>query len=328
MRIPKMILTIARRKLYGWKRACALALVCAAVAITASGQTFQTLVSFDVWNGYSPASSLIQGLDGNLYGTTDWGGAYYAGTIFKITPEGALKSLHSFCAPYRCADGAYFATLVQATDGNLYGTALSGGAYYYGTVFKITSSGTLTPLHAFNSSDGAYPSTPLVQATDGNFYGTTAKGGDLTCNAPDGCGTIFKITPQGTLRTLHRFHSDPLAPQGPFPSGLIQGTDGNFYGTTLEGGALGTSGQGTVFKMTPSGVLTTLYTFCAQGYPCLDGVGTGQVLVQGTDGNFYGTTFQGGTSNTGTAFKITPEGVLTTLHSFSGTDGTGPTWLI
>lgn len=199
--------------------------------------------------------------------------------------------------------------LVQGTDGNFYSTTDLGGANGNGTVFKITPAGTLTTLHNFDGTDGSVVFAGLVLATDGNFYGTAEFGGTSNVCGP-GCGTVFKITPTGTLTTLHDFKGT----DGSYPGPLIQGADGNFYGITGGGGA---NGDGTVFKLTHSGTLTTLYSFCAQS-GCTDGSGPNSpmALVQGSDGNFYGTTFSGGTNNAGTVFKITPSGTLTTLYSF------------
>jgi uncharacterized repeat protein (TIGR03803 family) len=176
---------------------------------------------------------------------------------------------------------------------------------------------TFTTLHSFDSTDGATPFAGLILATDGNLYGTT--GGQGT----SGGGTVFKITPSGTLTTLYNFCARANCTDGNIPiAGLVQATNGNFYGTTLGGGVFL---EGTVFEITPSGALTTLYTFCAQTN-CTDGQAPGSALVQGTDGNFYGTTALGGsgTPPVGTVFKITPSGSLTTLHSFDRTDGEQP----
>jgi uncharacterized repeat protein (TIGR03803 family) len=202
------------------------------------------------------------------------------------------------------------AALFQAANGDFYGTTYYGGTSgNYGTVFKITPGGTLTTLHNFCSqtdcTDGQYPDAGLVQATNGDFYGTTQ-------GAANKRGTVFKITPNGTLTTLYRFCSQTNCTDGALPNGLVQDTNGDFYGTT-DGG--GTNNHGTVFKITPSGTLTTLYRFCSQTH-CADGYGpTG--LVQDTNGDFYGTTSSGGANrDKGTVFKITPGGTLTTLYSF------------
>jgi uncharacterized repeat protein (TIGR03803 family) len=189
----------------------------------------------------------------------------------------------------------------------------------------VTSAQTFTTLYTFCSrggnqcTDGDRPIAGLVQGTDGNFYGTTVYGGANICNDIGPCGTVFKITPDGKLTTLHSFDEA----DGEFPyAGLIQATDGNFYGTTSQGGAnCAYNGCGTIFSITPSGSLTTLYSFCSQPH-CPDGAFPYVGLVQGTDGNFYGTMpFDGANGNYGTVFKIIPTGALTTLHSFDGTDG-------
>jgi uncharacterized repeat protein (TIGR03803 family) len=271
--------------------------ICAATAIAAPAQTFTSLHSFNGTDGSGPWAGLIQATDGNFYGTTNAGGAYGRGTVFKITTGGQLTTLYSFCSLQNCLDGSTpYAGLVQATDGNFYGTTSGGGIYGQGMVFKITPGGLLTPLHSFDSTDGANPTAGLIQATDGNFYGTTNRGGN-------GSGTIFKITPEGTLTTLYSFCAQTNCPDGGLPyAGLIQASDGNFYGTTYGYGSVGE----TVFKITPGGTLTTLYT----------GLNPYGGLLQASDGNFYGTSVNGGAYGPGAVFKITPEGTLTTLNSF------------
>ena len=291
--------------------------------ITPSG-TLTTLYSFcsqsNCSDGYRPFASLLQAMDGNFYGTTIFGGATRGecsggcGTVFKITSSGTLTTLYSFCSQSGCTDGSWPGdSLVQAADGNLYGTASSGGPGNYGTVFKTTSGGTLTTLNGFNGADGARPTTAgVVRGTDGNFYGTTLYGG---ANA---AGAVFKITPSGTLTTLHSFCSQGGCADGEWPyAGLLQATDGNLYGTTHLGGPYG---GGTIFKITPSGTLTLLYSFCSQSQ-CTDGQEPFAGLIQATDGNFYGTTQLGGAQGAGTAFEITPSGTLTTLYSFCSQSG-------
>jgi uncharacterized repeat protein (TIGR03803 family) len=320
-----------------WKKTCAALLLSAASTIVSPAQTFTTLASFCVRShtcgigpGYGP---LVQGLDGNFYGTTEGGGVTQHGTVSKITTNGAITILHSFGQNTGTApEGG----LVLATNGNFYDTTELGGAKQYGTVFKITPDGTLTTLHSFNDADGANPSAGLVQVTDGALYGTTQAGG------ANRKGTVFKITPNGTFTTLYSFCSrtdcadgeDPLAP-------LVQASDGNLYGTTFQGGAsvpgCGGFGCGTLFKITLNGTLTTLYSFCSQTN-CIDGAFPyAGALIQATNANLYGTTFQGGQSGSGcrlgeagcgTLFKITTSGMLTTLYNFCSqtncTDGAIP----
>jgi uncharacterized repeat protein (TIGR03803 family) len=351
------------------KTACLLLMFCIATAIASSAQTFKTLVTFDGANGGLPVWALVQGTDGDFYGSTGFGGTGNSGTIFKITPagklttlqglglshiavqatdgdfygttpdggpkaagtiftitsKGTLTTLYTFCSQTQCSDGdSPYGGVIQATDGNFYGTTAGGGSDNDGTIFRITAGGTLTTLYNFNSH--GFPGTALVQGTDGNFYGATSDGG------ANSDGTIFKVSPKGKLTTLHTFDFK----DGKFPyDALIQAADGNFYGTTYTGGANDPQscegiGCGTVFRITPSGKLTTIYNFCAQTN-CADGQWPSGSLVQATDGNFYGTTEAGGAHGTncpfgicGTVFKITPKGKLTTLHSFAGTDGSDP----
>jgi uncharacterized repeat protein (TIGR03803 family) len=293
-----------------------------------SGGIVDTIYSFCVQSncedGATPLAGLALGSDGNFYGTTVGGGANDFGTVFKITLEGTLTTLHSFDN----LDGAYpWAGVIQATDGNFYGTTKEGGgggvcegSIDCGTVFKITPSGKLTTLYSFSCTlgdcaNGVEPVDALLQASDGNFYGTTSGTGT------SGFGTIFKITPDGDLTTLYVFigninGAQPFAP-------LIQGTNGNLYGTTAESGGFG-GGYGSIFEITLNGVLTTLHSFDET-----DGAVPIAPLLQGTDGNLYGTAAYGGTGTLcsfgcGTVFRMTTEGVFTLLHSFDLTDGAGP----
>jgi uncharacterized repeat protein (TIGR03803 family) len=254
------------------------------------------------------------------------------------------KLLHSFAGG---TDGnSPESSVIQASDGNFYGVTLYGGgktgcgnASGCGTVYKISPSGVETVLHAFNGvTEGALPFGELTEGSDGNFYGTTFAYEALTDCATvysTGCGTVFKITPSGTLTTLYSFTggadgSNPAA-------GVIEGSDGNFYGTASVGGNLNACtkdgpGCGTIFKITPSGTFTTLHTFCAQS-GCPDGEFPDGGLIQGSDGNFYGTAQQGGDnsclatykSGCGTVFKISSSGTFFTVYLFEGgTDGATP----
>ena len=290
--------------------------------ITPSG-TLTRLYSFcaqsGCGDGIGPIGALLQATDGSFYGTTRDGGAHYGGTVFKVTPSGTLTTLYSFCVNSDCPDGeAPYAALLQATDGNFYGTTVSGGAYGYGTIFKIAASGNLSTLYSFNWTDGANPYAALIQAPDGDFYGTTVNGTGFY-----GAGSVFKITLSGTLTTLHSFCSQSQCADGALPyAPLLAATDGNFYGTTNTDGAYE---AGTVFKITPAGTLTTLRSFALKE----DGQNPYAGLVEATDGNFYGTTFGGGSGTScsdgcGTIFMITPRAALTTLHDFDGTDGGNP----
>jgi uncharacterized repeat protein (TIGR03803 family) len=312
--------------------------------VTAAG-TLTIVYSFCVQtycpDGAEPYGGLAQGPDGNFYGTTFYGGDYYDGAVFRVTPQGKLTVLHSFkgsdgsnpiAGVAQAKDGAFYGTtsglvgggygtvfkitpngkfttlhnfdgsdgaepydaLVQAANGVLYGTTLGGGGGG-GTIFKIAPRGKLTTLHIFGSTDGFYPYGGLLQATDGNFYGTTSGGG---YRGDRGAGTVFKITARGKLTTLHSFRGSPFEGAAPY-AGLVQASDGNFYGTTVVGGAKeGCNGNpcGTIFKITSRGKLTTLYNFCSK-IGCSDGYAPYGGLVQGTDGTFYGTTFRGGTSS-------------------------------
>src|SRR5215472_14451829 len=292
--------------------------------IGSRAQTFETLVTFSGANGGLPTWPLVQGMDGNLYGSTSYGGTGQ-GTIFRINSAGQLTTLYNFCSLTSCEDGQYpYGGVIEATDGNFYGTTAGGGTNNYGTVFRITPAGMLTTLVSFSSVGLA--GTGVIEGTDGDFYGTTSNGGSL------GDGTIFRVTRQGTLTVLHTFQFT----DGKFPyDALIQGVDGNFYGTTYSGGSGNSStcqgiGCGTIFKMTPSGSFATLYSFCSQAN-CADGQWPSGGLVQGTDGSFYGTTQALGAYGEscpfgicGTVFKITSSGTLTTLHSFDTTDGSAP----
>jgi uncharacterized repeat protein (TIGR03803 family) len=291
--------------------------------LTAAGVE-TTLYSFPPNNTteFTDSSSLIQGSDGNFYGTTMTGSN---GVVFKVTPSGVGSTLYAFAGG---TDGSFSANssptaLSEGQDGNFYGTTPLGGAKGDGTVFKVSPAGVETVLYSFAATADGYSPSTLMQGRDGNFYGTSAGGaGDS--------GTFFKATPAGALATVYSFNTSP---EGQKPAGLILGSDGNLYGTTLSGGA---RNRGTVFKITPAGTETSLYSFTGgAGGNLGDGGSPGDsdfsgggatVLTQGSDGDLYGTTQNGGESDYGTVFKLTPAGVETVLYAFAGgVDGAHPT---
>lgn len=291
------------------KTAYAVLVLCAMTATSLPAQTFTTLFSFNGSDEAYPKAGLVQGTDGNFYGVAS--NSLQVGTsgaIFKITTAGALTTLYSFSE----ATGVFPSAGLVEAKGDFYGTTQQGGAAFGGTVFKITSSGILTTLYSFSNGgvDGSYPYAGLTLA-NGNFYGTTESGG--INNGSGGFGTVFKITSTGTLTTLYSFCAQTGCADGANPyAGLVQIAGGNFFGTTASGGA---HGQGTVYEITPSGALTTLYSFCAQS-GCTDGANPYAGLVLASNGDLYGTTQYGGTDGWGTMFRITPSGALKTLYSF------------
>ncbi|MGH9497721.1 MAG: choice-of-anchor tandem repeat GloVer-containing protein [Terriglobales bacterium] len=207
-------------------------------------------------------------------------------------------------------DPGWMGLFAQGRDGNLYSTTQTGGTDNCGAAFQLTPAGKLTTLYSFlNQNDGCFPNSGLTLGIDGSLYGTTSAGGSV------GAGTVFKIASSGKFTLLHTFNGTTEGVQAEVPP--IQGLDGNFYGTTSDGG-----GEifGTVYKMTPAGKLTVIYTF-----PGTSGLAYPMGVTLGTDGNFYGTALGGGANRYGGVFKITPQGKLTVLHSFSSTpDGQTP----
>jgi uncharacterized repeat protein (TIGR03803 family) len=223
------------------------------------------------------------------------GGAFGFGAIFRITPTGDFSILHSFDSMDGARPGA---ALIQASDGDFYGTTQIGGTHDFGTVFKITANGALTTLHTFNSSDGAQPVAPLIQTKDGILYGTTATGGTSSSCPRGGCGTIFQITTKGKLTTLHSF----VSIDGGYPAGaLAQDSDGNTFSTTTFGGGdrICPQGCGTIFAINSRTVLDVLHDF-----DLADGEIPEGGLFQATNGTFYGTSFSGGGGSDGTIFSL------------------------
>jgi uncharacterized repeat protein (TIGR03803 family) len=311
-----------------WKSICTFLLFCAAATIGSFAQTFTTLVSFDGSNGGNPQQALVQGLNGNLYGTTTGGdSAHQFGTVFEMTPAGTLNTLHTFSGG---SDGLVPLGLVQASSGNfLYGTTLGQGTgcarVDCGTVFKITPSGTLSTLHVFNSADGSEPTT-LMLGIDGNLYGATSRGGNIkSCvnNFTAGCGTVYKVTPAGQLTTLYAFCLQQQCADGALPRTLIQAGNGMFYGITYVGGSPTCKlsnlapGCGTLYEISASGTFKVLHLFGGS-----EGVGPVS-LIQGADGQLYGTTSSGGENGWGTIFTVGRSGTVTPLHAFSPSEGGG-----
>jgi len=267
------------------------------------------------------ASSLILGSNGNFYGSTYVGN----GTIFEITPAGKLTTLYTFCSQPNCADGlSPYGSPLQGMDGNLYGTTQGGGANGAGTIYRLTPSGKLTTLYNFASlpdwADGGAPNSGVIQDASGDLYGTTDIGGEGNgCQLPSvgstGCGTVYKLSPSGALTTLYTFCSLSNCADGQYTEGpLTLGSDGNLYGTTPLGGA---GQEGTAFRLTLSGTLTTLHSFCTETN-CADGK-VPSSLIQASDGNFYGATYGGNGTNGvgGSIFQITPSGAFSVLYTNS-----------
>jgi uncharacterized repeat protein (TIGR03803 family) len=270
--------------------------------LTSDG-TYSTLANFATSNGSTPMSSLIEDTSGNLYGSTLLGGGTRKrGSIFRVTKAGVLTTLHGFDT--RDDDGNdLYGGLVLDANGNLYGTASTGGQDKGGTVFKRSTNGTLTVLHRFSNLDHSDPRGNLAWDHDGNLYGTTYAGN----------GSVFRVNSDSSFDLLHSFNgangSKPYA-------GVTMGPDGNFYGTTESGGA---NNMGTIYRITPLGGHTLLYSFDgATGRAPLAG------LTLASDGNFYGSTSAGGANGKGTLFQIHPSGGFNILYSFSGPEGETP----
>jgi len=276
----------------------------------ASAQIYKNLVSFNGTDGAQPEYAILsQGRDGNLWGTTQTGGAAGFGTGFRLTPAGVLSY-----ASFDGSGGTQPASgVILGSDNNLYGVTPSGGMNGLGTVFKMSVTGGMSILYSFDGTHGSTPVGSLTLGVDHNLYGVTEGGGSST-NCTGGCGTIFKITLNGILTALHSF--DSLHGAAPL-AGLTQGNDGNLYGTTSTGGQ---NGFGTVFRITPSGSFILLFQF-----DFTNGATPAASLVQGSDGTFYGTTRSGGTGF-GCIFYVTLDGTVFTLWNFTGgRDGGTPT---
>ncbi|MGI8967248.1 MAG: choice-of-anchor tandem repeat GloVer-containing protein [Limisphaerales bacterium] len=291
-----------------------------AFASSLHAQTFELLHTFSPFlEGDYSRARLVQGSNGNFYGSTFYGGSdINRGTLFKITPNGVFTRL----VVLDDLTGWVEAEMIEGNDGNFYGTSSLGGVTGNdGMVFKLAPDGIRTTVASFSFPNGWVADSGVIQARDGNFYGTTLYGGAYGDNYGT-YGTVFKMTPNGSLTTMVSFAGTNGANPG---GGLMQASDGNVYGTTRFGGDLrgGTSfGAGTVFRMTPEGLLTTLVIF---NYT--NGAGSSRRMIQASDGLLYGSTAEGGIGH-GTIFKMTTNGVLTTLVAFDGTNGAGSPALI
>jgi uncharacterized repeat protein (TIGR03803 family) len=278
----------------------------------AQAQTFTVLYAFgNGTDGGTPYAGLVRDSAGNLYGTTFAGGSGSGGTVFRVDPTGKETVLHNF---KRKADGASpIAGLVRGPAGALYGTTVEGGASNYGTVFKLSKTGKETVLHSFNSQDGSYPDAGLLRDSAGNLYGATVEGG------ASNLGTVFQLDTTGKQTVLHSFAGGADGKFSYVYGSLVRDVAGNFYGTTLAGGA---ANYGIVFKLDTTGQETVLYNFTGGadgGYPYAG-------LVLDKKGNLYGTTYVGGVPGQGTIFKLTTSGKEIVLYSFTGgADGGNPT---
>jgi uncharacterized repeat protein (TIGR03803 family) len=360
-----------------------LAAVLLAITIPARAQTFTTLATFNSTTGEYPGTPLVQGLDGNLYGTTFDYGAYGGGTFFQLTLAGTINPLYNFCYNDNsgCPDGAYpQGTIALGTDGNFYGVT-EGGFYAsagQGTVYKVTPAGSMTVLHSFcmaTCTDGAYPTLGLTMSRSGDFYGLSnapedsenfygqvfkisasgtfhnvltvcpgtlcpadagpigslllSSGGALVGPGPSAGynsspGALYSMTPSGVPTVVYNFCDDSTCHDGGgyMRTPVAQSASGQIYGTFVQGGAgaycTQSGGCGTAFRVTPTGVFTKLHDFCSQA-GCADGFNASPLLLA-SDGNYYGTTGEGGAHGKGVLFRIASSGRFSVVHSFAPTD--------
>ncbi|MGB9197871.1 MAG: choice-of-anchor tandem repeat GloVer-containing protein [Terriglobales bacterium] len=300
---------------FSWKPTLAvLTFVCVFLLVavrSAQAQSETVLYSFlGEPDGANPVTAVTLDAAGNLYGTTDNGGTAGLGTVFKLAPDGKETVLYSFAVQ---ADGANpFAGLVRGKKGYLYGATLYNSDSY-GTLYKVSPKGVHTVLYAFTGgADGADPyGENLILDKAGNLYGTGYSGGTFEY------GVVFELSAAGTESVLYSFTGGT---DGGRPyAGVVEDKHGNFYGTTLQGGAFG---LGTVYKVTASGTETVLHSFAGGS----DGATPYGGVILDSKGNLYGTTAGGGSSNAGIVFKLSPSGTETVLYAFAGgPDGANPT---
>lgn len=305
----------------------ALSILALTLLVTAaSAQTFSVFYTFNFTDGSSPNGGLILDAAGNFYGTTQFGGSSNRGVIFKLSPTGQETVLYTFTGS---TDGGIpIGRLIRDSKGNLYGITSVGGdaTCSCGTVFELTTSGSLKVLHAFlGGTDGAQnsgqPELGLVMI-NGDLYGSASFGGVSGCDGNLGCGVLFKVTLNGVETVLYRFTGQA---DGAFPQDLITDTAGNIYGAT--GGSYMPGNGGTLFKLDTTGTLTTLYTF-PEG---AQGTSPRWRLIRSPKGVFYGVTQFGGNTTTcavgsvgcGVAFSVSAQGVEHVLHTFGEQAGDG-----
>jgi uncharacterized repeat protein (TIGR03803 family) len=279
--------------------------------IQLDGTGYAVVHSFNSSGGYSPSAVLVQGSDGALFGTTQFGGSGGFGTVFRINTNGTgFGELYAFGSATNDPQSPQ-APLIQGTDGALYGTSVAGGASAvggdsgYGTVFKINTNGTgMTVLHSFmpTGGDGQRPFTAgLVQRSNGVLYGITQEGGNQATGGSSGFGTVFRLNPDGTGYTiLHSFN--PAAGDGKYPnSSLVIGNDGALYGSTEMGGS---NNLGVVFRLEPDSSNYTVLHHLKAG--SADGSNPKAPLVRASDGGLFGTAQFGGDRNFGVIFRLGP----------------------
>jgi len=306
--------------------ACSSTFKCGVIFRFSLTSGLQVIHYFRGSDGGNPVTGLIAA-EGGFYGTTYYGGAGFGGTVFRLSAAG-LSTVYAFGAS---GEGQQPNSLIQASDGNLYGTTESGlGAAAFGAIFRLTPGGALTTLKAYNGRHPAEGILPqgIIEASDHNFYGVVGQGGSTTA-----LGSIFQLSPTGQYHTLHTFRRSD---GGILDAGLIQANDDNFYGVTSAGGdprychSAVVPGCGTVFRIASDGAFTVLHRFIQS-----DGASPNAELFQAADGLLYGSTYGGGPFTTcpgspianlgcGTIFRLSLGGSFTTLYSFDGFDGANP----
>ena len=292
--------------------AITIALFCFAAVVASPAQTFNTIFTFNGFNGDGPLAPLTQGTNGKFYGTSQGGSPNRGGTVFELTPSGEMPMRYGFCALTNCDDGRQpVASVIQAANGSFVGVTTEGGNGSFcfssntcGTFFEITAAGQLNTLYNFcsqvNCGDGYSPASTPVEA-NGNFYGADAFGG------ADSAGLIYEIAADGTFSIRYTFCSQTNCADGSGPSGLVRGANGNFFGST---NFFGKNGSGTIFEITSSGQLTTLYNFTG-----FSGDVGGANLIQASNGNLYGTTLNFA-NFVGEIFELTKTGKFVILYTF------------